>query len=183
MHMVMALRGAALCGAIVLLSSCTSTDQAGGDLSTPDAALTKPAYAEHAQGGEAMYCPQVTLREGTSILTKMVADKIDYQASIQSVTRDCRIVDGQFHIVVGVIGRMMPGPAATSRSVSLPIRVAVTRGQDVVYSALGKLSVPVEKGGVAHSFSYVDNKIVLPVPTEKDIHIFTGFDDGAPAAK
>ena len=181
MHMAKALRGAqrgaVIAAALGLMSACTSTNL-DSDLAKPSEDLAKPAYAEQAVGTEAPFCPNITLREGTAILQRKAGEKLDYQASIAQATRDCRIVNGQLHIVVGVIGRVMPGLAATSRTIELPIRVAVTSGEAVVYSKLGKAAAQVTKGGTAQSFKYVDNGISIPMPSSRNVHIFAGFDEG-----
>ncbi|MCB8839167.1 hypothetical protein [Aurantimonas sp. VKM B-3413] len=181
MHMAKALRGAqrgaVIAAALGLMSACTSTNL-NSDLAQPSQDPAKPAYAEQAVGTEAPFCPNITLREGTAILQRKVGEKLDYQASIAQATRDCRIVNGQLHIVVGVIGRVMPGLGATTRAVELPIRVAVTSGESVVYSNLGKVTVQITKGGIAQSFKYVDDGITIAQPSSRAVHIFAGFDEG-----
>jgi len=179
MHMVMALRGAVICGALALVSACTSTNQTT-ELAGSPADPTQAANAGEAQGTEAPFCPRVSLREGTAILRKEKDGAVDYVASISDTTRDCRIVDGKLRITVGAVGRLMPGPAATARTVQLPVRVAVTQGDSVVYSNLGKIAVPVAKGGVAQTFRYIDSKITIPDATNRNVVIYTGFDEGPP---
>ena len=62
----------------------------------------------------------------------------------------------------------------------LPIRVAVLRGNDVVYSELGQQTVAITRNGGAQTFTYVDESVLIdPAPTA-GIVIFAGFDEGAP---
>ncbi|MBP0614494.1 hypothetical protein [Jiella mangrovi] len=166
------------------LASCTTANEVTNtDLGLPPAASQQsadtPVETAAAEGTEARYCPQASIREGTSTLQKKVDEALDYQAVIVNAKRDCRIVDGKLHITVGVEGRLMPGRAAKNRSVELPIRVAVVGQDGVIYSNLGKLSVPVEKGGTARTFRFVEDKIVIP-PATGGIAIYTGFDEGPP---
>ena len=179
----MVLRAATIGGALAALAACTSTTppevaSAGDSLATPPPSVTAPT-AEPGQT-EARFCPQVSLREGTSILRKKVSSEIDYVASISDTTRDCHIVDGKLRMEVGVRGRVTPGPVAQQRSVQLPIRIAILRGTDVLYSKLGKISVAVDKNAGTQTFTYVDRDIVLDAPKQPDVVAFAGFDEGPP---
>lgn len=177
--MVTALRGAMVCGAMALLSACSSSNN-GAQLEADAGALAAPGAATAWEAGsESRFCPQVTLREGTAILRKNVGDEVDYVASITEATRDCRIVDGRLRMQVGVTGRIVPGAAAQARAVNLPIRVAVLLGEDVIYSELGRQAVSIAPGGGAKTFRYVDQGIALD-PSETRVVIYAGFDEGPP---
>ena len=175
--------GLALGGALALLAACNSTTPKAdlgdaGALAIPPSSVT--ASSQFDQGGEARYCPKVTLREGTAILRKTIGSEVDYVANIAETTRDCRIVDGKLLMKIGVLGRITPGAVAQDRSVRLPIRVAVLRGNDVVYSELGQQTVAITRNGGAQTFTYVDESVLIdPAPTA-GIVIFAGFDEGAP---
>ena len=180
--MVTALRGAMVCSAMALLAACSSSNT-GAQLDADAGALAAPggaagAATAWAAGAESPFCPQVTLREGTAILRKNVGDEVDYVASISEATRDCRIIDGRLRMQVGVTGRVVPGAAARARPVNLPIRVAVLRGEDVIYSELGQQAVSVAPGG-AQTFRYLDQGVALD-PTERNVTIYAGFDEGPP---
>jgi hypothetical protein len=181
--MVTALRGAMVCGALALLSACSSTDS-GAELEANAGALGAPggaaaAATAWATAPESRFCPNVTLREGTAILRKSVGDEVDYVASISEATRDCRIIDGRLRMQIGVAGRVVPGAAAQARAVNLPIRVAVLRGEDVIYSELGQQTVSVAPGAGAKTFRYIDQGIALD-PSERNVVIYAGFDEGPP---
>lgn len=173
MHMVIAARGLAFGGALALLAACSSTNS-GADL----AGSAPPATVATAQGTEARYCPNVSLREGTAIFTKRAGDGVDYVASVTDTTRDCRIVDGKLRMKIGIAGRVMPGPAATNRTVSLPIRIAILNGEDVIYSRLGKTSVPVTPNAGAQTFVYVDEAIAIDQASARSVVIYAGYDEG-----
>ncbi|MCQ8780743.1 hypothetical protein NPA31_000945 [Aurantimonas sp. MSK8Z-1] len=159
------------------LAGCNST------ASGPALEEAAQPVAQKQEGRIPDYCPRISLREGTAILRKKVGEDIDYIASIGDTSRSCRLIDGQLHISVGVAGRLTAGAAAKARTEPLPVRVAVVRGTDVLYSKLGTVGVPVKGGGGADSFTYVDDAIVIPEPPEKNIIIYAGFDEGAPAKK
>ena len=176
------------------LAACTTDSVQNTDLGPP-AAATETAAADPAaaadqtadpavqtaagERAEARFCPQASVREGTSTIQKKDSDALDYQAVIVNAKRDCRIVGGKLQITVGVEGRLMPGRAAKNRTVELPIRVAVVGQDGVIYSNLGKLSLPVTKGGTAQTFRYVDDKILIP-PAAGGVIVYTGFDEGPP---
>lgn len=167
-------RIAAIVAAAALASACTSTDNAGAAL---EAAPPKMASAEP-EGTVPDYCPNVSLREGTAILRKGLGDDLQYIASIVSTSRDCRIVDGQLRMKVGVSGRVVPGPAAKPGATSLPIRIAVVRGEEVLYSAKGSQTIEVKPGQGGDQFVYVDQAVAVPEPTAKNLVIYAGFDEG-----
>lgn len=184
MHMVMATRLFALAGTIALLSACNSSNP-GGELSASTESLATPPSSVTApvaplEGLEAEYCPTVTLLEGTAILTKKVGNEIDYVAAISDASRDCRIVDGKLRMHVGIAGRVTPGPVAQDRTVRLPIRIAIRRGTDVVYSNLGQQSAKISKNDGVQTFTYVDADISLEQPTKRNLTVLAGFDEGAP---
>ncbi len=159
-----ALRTAPFAMGLAVLSACSTG-------SAPPPAIPQPV------GTEAAYCPPVVQREGTSILRRGEGDALQYIASISETSRSCRVVDGVLQIEVGIAGRVMPGAAAPSGQVGLPLRVVVVRGDEVLYSNLGRLGVPIARGSGAQSFAYVDRAIRLSEPASRNINIQVGFDE------
>ena len=184
MHTVPATRNLIVAALAASLAACTTGSSVENtDLGPPPAtsaeAAADPAEAGQALGTEARFCPQASIREGTSTISKQDGEALDYQAVLVDAKRDCRIVDGKLKITVGVEGRLMPGRAAKNRTVELPIRVAVVGQDGVIYSNLAKVSVPVEKGGTSRAFRFVDEKILI-APAMGGIIVYTGFDEGPP---
>ncbi|WP_102959888.1 hypothetical protein [Mangrovicella endophytica] len=172
--MVTPSRLAALASAAFILSACNSTGTTG-----PAAAVEEakgPPASAFTEGVEPRYCPKIVLREGTAILKRQKGDALDFVASVTGTSRDCRIIDGQLHMKVGVAGRVVPGSATKAAKVNLPIRIAVVRGNEVQYSQMGRQSVTLEGG--ATQFVYVDEAVVVPQPTAQDLQVFAGFDEG-----
>ena len=168
-----AARITALLGAAALVSACASTKN-DAPLVPPPASMNSSSF----EGTIPDYCPKVSLREGTAILRKGDGATLQYVASITSTTRDCRIVNGEMRVKVGVSGRIVPGPAARAGEVGLPIRVVVTRGTEVLYSQIGSSAITVRPGSGAEQFVYVDQSVAVPEPTAKDLVIYAGFDEG-----
>ena len=184
MHTRPVLRNLIVAALAASLAACTTADHVENtDLGLPAAAsettADAPIETAAAEGAEARFCPQASIREGTSILAKKNGEALDYQAVIVNAKRDCRIVNGQLKITVGLEGRVMPGRGAKSRTIDLPIRVAVVGQDGVIYSNLGRVAIPVKKGGVATTFRYVDDKILI-APATTGVVVYTGFDEGPP---
>jgi hypothetical protein len=135
------------------------------------------------------FCPQVTLREGTAVTTKYEkggdgdAARIVYQGSISDVTRSCKRSDGNVSITVGVAGKVVPGPKASGDPTSLPIRVAIVDGDNVLYSELQNFQVTVVAGQAATQFVFSDPNPLVPTASIKAVQIFVGFDEGPPKPK
>lgn len=133
------------------------------------------------------YCPQVQLRDGTSFYNTYakagrddVGDdrsRIIYQASISDVTRSCRYQDGQLQMTVAVAGKVVSGPKGKPGTISMPIRIAVLAGDQVVYSQLHKHGVDVAAMG-ASQYVLSDPAISIPAPTARNIRVMAGFDEG-----
>lgn len=174
MDIINASRIAALVGALALAASCTSTREDGAGLEASPAQL---ASAEE-EGAVPDYCPNVSLREGTAILRKGEGEAQQYIASIVSTSRSCRVLNGELRMKIGIAGRVVRGPAAKPGEVGLPIRVAVVRGTEVLYSKVGASGVTIQPGGTAEQFVYIDDAVVVPEPDRKNLVIYAGFDEG-----
>lgn len=134
------------------------------------------------------YCPNITLRDGTAFFNSYAKggqddpSKLTFQSAITDTTRSCTRTDGQMTIKVGVAGKVVTGPAGGAGTVNMPIRIAVVRNGEVLYSQLHKNSVQVTDPSTATQFVFTDQNVVIPIPTARDIQIFAGFDEG-PAKK
>jgi hypothetical protein len=173
MDMFNAARTAALLGAAALAAACTAN---GGRPAALDG--TPPKMSTEAEGVVPDYCPRITLREGTAILRKGEGPALQYVASIVSTSRECRVLNGELRMKVGIAGRVVPGPAAKAGELGLPIRIAVVQGADVLYSQMGSQAVSLTPGDTPN-FVYVDAAIVVPEPSRKDLVIYAGFDEGS----
>ncbi|MBC8130555.1 MAG: hypothetical protein H7Y08_09575 [Rhizobiaceae bacterium] len=171
MHMLTAARIASL-AAVALISACTSNSDSSAVL---DGAPPRMASSE-AEGRIPDYCPNVSLREGTSILRKGEGDALQYVASIVSTSRECRVLNGELRMKVGIAGRVVSGPAVVAGEVGLPLRIAILQGTDVLYSRQGSAAVTLGAG--AQQFVYVDQEIVVPEPPGRVLSVYAGFDEG-----
>lgn len=132
-----------------------------------------------------MYCPAIQLRSGTAHFNTYQRgghddpSKIIYQASIADATRKCTTTDdGMLSINVAIAGRIVPGPQGKAGTITMPIRVAVVQGSEVLYSKLFKHPVNVEDTIGATQFVLSDPSIQIPVPAQQNVLIFAGYDEG-----
>ncbi len=131
-----------------------------------------------------MFCPAIRLREGTAYFNtyerggKDDSSRIIYQASIADVTRKCTRADGMLNIDVAVAGRIVPGPKGRAGTITMPIRVAVIQGSDVLYSELFKHPVEIGDTIGATQFIFNNQAIQIPVPATQNVVIFAGYDEG-----
>ncbi|WP_315919311.1 hypothetical protein [Mesorhizobium sp. SP-1A] len=164
------------------VAGCQSTGKAidSGALK-PDATKVK---ASDLRG----YCPSVTLREGTAFYNNYAkggqddSTKLIYQAALSDVTRDCTRTDSTLGMKVAVAGKVVPGPLGKAGTVTLPIRVAVVQGSQVLYSKLYQYQVHVNDTSAATQFVFNDPNVSVPLPAASTYQVFAGFDEG-PAQK
>lgn len=130
------------------------------------------------------YCPRVTVKEEEGVLDRYAkggdgdATKLAYQASISDSTRSCSRQTGMLAMEVALAGRVVPGPAGTPGSVTLPIRIMIVQGGgDVLYNQVFSQQVSVA-GAQAQQFVFKDSSIVIPIPADKSLQLFAGFDQG-----
>jgi len=131
------------------------------------------------------YCPAVRLRAGTEtyrVLPKGAekddASALRYQATITKVARECAYVGQDLIIKVGARGRLITGPKGEPGQFAMPIRVAVTQGQETIYSKLHRPQGSIASGATNGNFSFVDDKVVIPAPNKTNVRVYIGFDEG-----
>ena len=170
--------GFALAGFMLAAAGCQSSDsaKAAADMKAPEGKILASELRA--------YCPSITLREGTAFFTTYQKgaendpSKIIYQASISDVTRSCKEADGRLTMNVAVAGKVVPGPAGKAGNVTMPIRIVVVRGEEVLYSELHKHQVTV--GTESTQWLVSEPNVSIPIPPERNIQIFAGYDEGPP---
>ena len=178
------LRNLAFLGAAAALAACQSSSDDGGVRKAGDDRLPPPPTEKTKESDLRGYCPTVLLREGTSAMARYAKGgegdptKLLYQASIADATRSCKHENGILNITVAIAGRVVPGAGGSPGTVPLPIRIVMLQGDNVLYSQLHKHQVDV--GAVATQFVFTDPGLSLPEPTERNIRIYAGYDDGPP---
>lgn len=127
-------------------------------------------------------CPSVELLDGTAAMRQGARDQargITFQAAIFDLARECNDNGTTQRIKVGVQGRLVLGDNGKPGTYSVPVRVAVRKGDQVVYSKLSPVSVTVPQEETQAPFVLIDEGIALPVsandPADEYV-IFVGLD-------
>lgn len=152
-------------------------------------ASTSSSPSTQATQNSDLTCPSVAIRFGASTLAVGVPGKpasgndLRYQGSITRTARDCNLQNGQVTVRIGILGRIITGPAGAPPTVDVPMRVAVVQEgapEKVIVTKAFRTTVTME--GENTEFSIVAEDIVYPAPTEaaNDKYIFyVGFDPAA----
>ena len=178
--------GLALSGFMLAAAGCQSGGKNVLDVSGKKDNTPPPADGKVLASQLLAYCPKVTLRDGTAYFSTYAkggqddASKMVYQASIADVTRDCSRNNGTLTMNVAVAGKVVPGPLAKPGTITMPIRIAVMHGSQVLYSQLHQYKVQVSDMSAATQFVFNDPNVSVPEPTAKDYQVFAGYDDGPP---
>ena len=135
-------------------------------------------------------CPPVTIRAGASTYAvaapgkEAVGNDVRFQATITRTARDCNLNGGQITARIGILGRVIAGPAGAPSTIEIPLRVAVVQGgvqEKTIATKVYRTSVTMNDEGSV-PFSLVAEDMVYPVPpgATGDSYIFyIGFDPQA----
>lgn len=200
--------GAALsgCGGGSMFGSSSGSSSTGSSISSrfsqlfgskSQEASTSSTPSSQATENSELSCPSVAIRFGASTLAVGTPGKpasgndLRYQGSITRTARDCNLQGGQITARIGIMGRIIAGPAGAPATVDVPMRVAVVQEgapEKVIVTKAFRTTVAME--GDNTEFSLVAEDVVYPTPTEaaNDKYIFyVGFDPAAlkpePAAR
>ncbi|UXN60871.1 hypothetical protein [Phyllobacterium zundukense] len=168
------------------LAGCSTSGSNSDDPNSEKALATAEAQKRITASELTAFCPTVTIREGTSVLTNYgksdkTPENLIYQASISNQTRSCQSNDATMTMNVAVSGKVVPGPKFTPGTITVPIRVAVIQGTNVLYSTLHKQAISASDGA-ATQFVFNDPNVSFPKPTAQNIQVFIGFDEGPASA-
>jgi len=171
----------------IVLAACTASN--GGK--TSDALDLRGGTQTQANDESAnlrAFCPKTVLRAGTEtyrVFTDGVnkddpdaLSSLRFQSTISEVVRECNYRSDQLNIRVGIAGRAISGPTGESGTFNMPVRVAVTRGDEVLYSQLHAIPATIPIGGSFTKFRFVDSNVNIPIPDKPDLVIHVGFDEG-----
>lgn len=134
------------------------------------------------------FCPKTVLRAGTETFDiypngvkkedEGALEQLRFRSTITETVRECNTAGSFLNIRVGVRGRYLSGPGGEIGTYQMPVRVAVTRGTEVLYSQLHQIPAELAPGKPNGTFSYVDNNVSIPIPDKENVIIYVGFDEG-----
>jgi hypothetical protein len=143
-----------------------------------------------ADGQPDMNCPPVSIRAGASTYAvaepgkQPVGNDLRYQATITKTARDCTRTGSDITARIGILGRVITGPAGNPPTIEIPLRVAVVKGgvsETTIATKVYRTTVTMDETGSV-PFSLVAEDLVYPAPAgaEGDSYIFyIGFDPQA----
>jgi hypothetical protein len=135
-------------------------------------------------------CPPVSIRAGASTYAvaapgkQPVGNDLRFQATITRTARDCTQTGDQITARIGILGRVIAGPAGNPPTVEIPLRVAVVQGgvqEKTIATKVYRTTVSMSEASSV-PFSLVAEDLVYPVPSGAtgDSYIFyIGFDPQA----
>jgi hypothetical protein len=135
-------------------------------------------------------CPPVSIRAGASTFAmaapgkQAVGNDLRYQATITRTARDCTQTGDQISARIGILGRVIAGPAGSPETVEIPLRVAVVQSgvqEKTIATKVYRTTVSMSEASSV-PFSLVAEDLVYPVPPGAvgDSYIFyIGFDPQA----
>jgi len=190
-------RAATAAAISALLAACTSTG--GSTPSSASIAAASSAAPAKAQAGKPQftaadfmkdtYCPPVVIRAGTEAMS--LYDKghdadpqyVRFLGSIGKTARECHQDGDTLSIKLGVSGRVVAGPKGGAGTVTLPLRVAVTKqmsgSKGPLYSQLFKIEVLVAAPTLNADYSQVFDQVRVKIgPDDHDLIVYVGFDEG-----
>lgn len=173
-----------------LLAGCSMGGMFGGGNAAQNAQLQNatatPAAVAQAQSSAlpaiATECPPIRVRAGSEAMFYYGngrtgdAKSLQYQGVIDESSRNCVVSNGLITVNMGVVGRVLLGPAGTQSTVNAPIRFAVERDGQAVFSE--KYTLPVSIAAPARSAEFVKviENVAIPYLGGEEITIWVGFD-------
>jgi len=185
-------RGLVLIGMGLVLAACNSS----GSNQVDDTLNVNPANNQQfanvpqpdAIQDPRAYCPKTVLRAGTETLDVFpdgissedegASRELRFRATISEVARECSSAGPFLNIRVGVRGRYLSGPKGETGAFAMPVRIAVTQGDAVLYSKLHQITAEIPPNQRNGTFSYVDNEVSIPRPDRENVIIYVGYDEG-----
>lgn len=189
MNLQSVLKLTASAGLAALLSGCSIGGMfGGGSGSNPSLqnAPAAPAAVAQAQTNAlpaiATECPPIRVRLGGEAMfyygNGRTGDPkaLQYQGVIDESTRNCVVSDGLITVNMGVSGRVLLGPAGSQKSVNAPIRFAVERDGQAVFSEKYTIPVAITPENNSGEFVKVVENVAIPYLGGEKITIWVGFD-------
>lgn len=184
-------RVVASAGLATLLAGCSMGSMFGGGGSTASSANLQNATASPAAVAQAQtnalpaiatQCPPIKVRLGGEAMFYYGggrtgdAKSLQYQGVIDEATRNCVVSNGLITVNMGVSGRVLLGPAGSQKSVNAPIRFAVERDGQAVFSEKYTIPVAINPPAQSAEFVKVVENVAVPYLGGESITIWVGFD-------
>jgi len=184
------LRVGAVAATAVLLAGCSMGNMFGsaGPAPASTAQTANPtaqelsAAATAALPAIATECPPIKVRPGGEALFFYGKGKVgdphalNYQAILDKQSRNCVASNGLITVKMGVVGRVLIGPAGNQQKVDVPIRFAVERDGVPMYSEKYEIPTAIDPTTQSGEFVKVVENVAIPYTGGENITIWVGFD-------
>lgn len=161
-----AFRVLSVLGLGLLVSGCLSVPQSSEDnLANTIIYGGRPLPPVQSQKRE-ITCPYLDVLEGTVSYRQGeqgTARGVGYQSTLTNAARECSDDGVTLRIKVGVQGRTILGEGGKPGTYSAPVRIAVRKGDQTVYSKLHLASVSIPADDTHGVFTVIDDAISLPI--------------------
>lgn len=180
----------AVAATALLLSGCSMGNMFGsaGPAPVSPAQSANPtaqelsAAATNALPAIATECPPIKVRLGGEALFFYGKGKVgdphalNYQAVLDRQSRNCVASNGLITVKMGVVGRVLLGPAGSQTKVDVPIRFAVERDGVPMYSERYEIPTAIDPSSQSGEFVKVIENVAIPYTGGENITIWVGFD-------
>lgn len=182
------LRIAAIGLLVVALGGCSMDMFGSGGGDNPNAAIASASPAQIAQGQAsampaiATECPPIKVRPGADALFYYGGARVGgptalhYQVEFVKETRNCVVSNGLITVKMGIVGRVLLGPAGKESSVKVPVRFTVERNGTPVFSESYVMPVSIAPPAQSQDFVKVVDNVAIPYTGGEDIIIWVGFE-------
>lgn len=127
-------------------------------------------------------CPPIRVRAGSEAMFYYGGGRVgdarslQYQGVIDESSRNCVVSNGLITVNMGVVGRVLLGPQGNQTSVNAPIRFAVERDGQAVFSEKYTIPVAITPPARSGEFVKVIENVAIPYLGGEEITIWVGFD-------
>jgi hypothetical protein len=176
-------------GAALALSACSMGSMfAPAPAGSASLQNASPSAAELATASTnalpaiATECPPIKVRPGAEAMFFYGKGKagnprdLNYQAILDKQSRNCVVSNGLITVKMGVVGRVLLGPAGTQTNVNVPVRFAVERDNVPLYSEKYEIPVAITPPDQSQEFVKVVDDVQIPYVGGENITIWVGFD-------
>jgi len=156
-----------------------------GDTQAANANATPAQIAQgqaNALPAIATECPEIKVTPGAEALFNYggarsgTSATLHYQVELEKQTRNCVVSNGLITVKMGVVGRVLLGPAGTETSFNVPLRFTVDRNNTAVFSEKYIIPVSITPPAQSAEFVKVVENVAIPYLGGEDITIWVGFE-------
>ena len=151
-------------------------------------ATASPTAAELQTGANnalpaiATECPPIKVKPGSEALFYYGKGKVgnardlNYQAIIDKQSRNCVVSNGLITVKMGMVGRLLLGPAGNQTNVNVPVRFTVERDGVALFSEKYDIPVTITPPNQSEEFVKVVENVAVPYTGGEQIVFYVGFD-------